>query len=193
MSVDAHRWVTAVLLDLSDGYGPNIGRTARAVLRELAEHHNAVTGRCSPSHARLARLVGLSDRQVRRALAELDAAGLIVWVEVPGRRCAYRFTTADLAAEVIHTPDMGDQGPRARPRTWVTATPDMGDQGPRSPMSYEPEEEPEGTARAAPGAATLTGGAVRYPSGELVPDHGDLLGPAAAMAAGLIPRRLRSP
>lgn len=188
MSVDAHRWVTAVLLDPPH----RIGRTARAVLRELAEHHNATTGRCSPSHARLAALVGVHPGNVRRALAELADVGLIDWAEVPGRRCAYRFATAELAAEVVHTPRAGAQGAGVGPRALARDTPRAGARGPRALARDEPEEEPERTAPGSTtGAATLTGGAGRYPNGEPVP-AGGLIGPAAAIAAGLVPLRVRS-
>lgn len=46
----------------------------RALLRRLSQD-----GRCDPSHDTLARDAGCSARTVRRALARLQAAGLLTW------------------------------------------------------------------------------------------------------------------
>ncbi|GGF38398.1 hypothetical protein GCM10011321_31650 [Youhaiella tibetensis] len=56
---------------------PGLSPSARRVAHQLIDHFNRETGRCDPSHGRLAGLCGLSERSVRRAVAELDATGLI--------------------------------------------------------------------------------------------------------------------
>jgi hypothetical protein len=55
---------------------PEIGSTAMAVYLVLAAHADD-DGRCWPSEATLARLVGCTDRTVRTSLKALEAAGLI--------------------------------------------------------------------------------------------------------------------
>lgn len=60
----------------------------RAVGAVLVERFNLRTGRCDPGIGDIASKTGLSDRSVRRALAELDARHLIVRVVHGGRRHA---------------------------------------------------------------------------------------------------------
>ena len=51
--------------------------TQKIVLLMLADRHNSDTGRCDPSHDRLASDCGLTRRSVMDQLAKLDKAGFI--------------------------------------------------------------------------------------------------------------------
>lgn len=56
---------------------PDLRSGAKLVMAVLIEHHNLKTGRCDPSAARIAEKAGLSARSVRRAVGELEVAGLV--------------------------------------------------------------------------------------------------------------------
>jgi hypothetical protein len=89
-------------------------------------------------HNRIAQLAGISDRQVRRALAELTESRVIaVEREKPGTPARYRINGFNVREDilrtpvsgVIETPDMGVRGQFATPDIGVrgvTETPDMG-------------------------------------------------------------------
>ncbi len=62
---------------------PGLRPSVRITLLCLAHHHNANTGRCDPSGALIATETGLKRDTVFRALAALEAAGLIR--HTPGR------------------------------------------------------------------------------------------------------------
>lgn len=62
--------------------GELLSCTAKIVGTRLALHHNIETGRCDPSLTELASGTGMSDRNVRRMLRELEQTG---WVRVQGR------------------------------------------------------------------------------------------------------------
>lgn len=63
---------------------PDLSPSTRLVLLALAEHvHDGVT--CFPGQARLAELCGVSDRQVRNLLHELQGRGLIAIEHRPGQ------------------------------------------------------------------------------------------------------------
>lgn len=61
-----------------------VGAT-RVVLLVLAEHANAQTGECWPSLPRIARRAGIHEVTARKAITELEAAGLIGVRRRPGR------------------------------------------------------------------------------------------------------------
>src|SRR5262245_17662161 len=58
-------------------YGPELGPLAIAVYVALARHADAVTGRCFPSHNRIAMQVGMSRRSVIRQIAKLALFELV--------------------------------------------------------------------------------------------------------------------
>lgn len=93
---------------------------ARRVLGQLIEHHNLRTGRCDPSVGRIAGILGLSDRSVRRALAQLEAGGLVARVIHGGQRHANAYRL-DFAAM-----DRMGLGGGAATRTLESADPDSG-------------------------------------------------------------------
>jgi DNA-binding MarR family transcriptional regulator len=66
-------------------HGQCIGRDARHVLVQLANHHNAKTGRCDPSQLGLAESTGMDKRTVQRRLADLVERGLVGRVVGGGR------------------------------------------------------------------------------------------------------------
>lgn len=72
-----------------------------------------------PGVSSLAGGAGLSVRQARRALRDLETAGVLLVEHRPGRPSAYR-ATPDMGVRT--TPDMGVRVPR----TFATRTPDMG-------------------------------------------------------------------
>ena len=55
----------------------NLTPTERLVALAICRHHNDKTGQCNPSQERLARLTGLTDRAVRKAVSSLRTKGLI--------------------------------------------------------------------------------------------------------------------
>lgn len=70
-------WICAVIGDANLSHG-----TVRVAVR-IAMHLNLKSGRCDPSHARVAAGTGLSRRMVMIAVASLEAAG---WLRRDGRR-----------------------------------------------------------------------------------------------------------
>ncbi|MFH0295672.1 helix-turn-helix domain-containing protein [Bradyrhizobium sp. 31Argb] len=62
--------------------GEVLSCTAKIVGTRLALHHNIETGRCDPSLTELASGTGMSDRNVRRMLRELEQTG---WARVQSR------------------------------------------------------------------------------------------------------------
>lgn len=63
---------------------PSLRDSDRRVGIALIEHFNRRTGRCDPSHARLARLLDLTPRTVVRSVKRLEAAGLFAKVRHGG-------------------------------------------------------------------------------------------------------------
>ena len=75
MSIDARKWAWRV---------PELLPSARLLLLALAEHvSDGAT--CFPGQFRLAAMCGISDRQVRSLLRELQARGLITVEHRPGQ------------------------------------------------------------------------------------------------------------
>jgi len=105
---------------------PGLRPAARRIGARLIEHHNLNSGRCDPSVAGMARQEGLSERSVRRALAQLEAAGLIGrHVHGSGRRNAYRIDWAALQRGAAAAENGAAPGPIAdRTRTLVSGNPD---------------------------------------------------------------------
>jgi Helix-turn-helix domain len=139
-----------------------VAGAAKAVLLVLADCLNDRTGRCDPSHAKLALFAGVDARTVRRACANLQECGLVNMIQRPGRPSQYELaigtkgntpdTTPDLKADKPRTPRPAPQsktpgtmpdhpGHHARPTPdMVSKTPDT---TPYKPL--EPEVQPEGT------------------------------------------------
>lgn len=74
----------------------------RYLMIELADHHNASTGRCDPSLARLADRTGLSTATVKRTLTALEDRGLIARERSNGAHRT-RYALA-LPAEAVDNP-----------------------------------------------------------------------------------------
>lgn len=60
---------------------PDLSPAARRVGLELLNHIDRRTGLAWPSEARMAEALGYDARTIRRGKAELDAAGLVSWVQ----------------------------------------------------------------------------------------------------------------
>lgn len=92
---------------------------ARLVGAWLVDRCNLQTGRCDPSQGRLAADTGLSERSVRRAIAELIAAGLVRSVVHGsyGHRNAYVIEWAALAA----ASEAGQSGRAPERSAWAGA------------------------------------------------------------------------
>ena len=105
---------------------PGLRPAARAIGGRIIEHFNLTSGRCDPSVAGMARQEGLSERSVRRALAELEAAGLIVRaVHGSGRRNAYRLHWDRLRAHAAAAENgSGAEQLPGQTRTPVSGNPD---------------------------------------------------------------------
>jgi len=97
---------------------------ARAVSAFLIDAYNLDSGRCDWPVAEIARSCGLVGRSVRRAVAELEGAGLVRRVVHGGKRHtnAYRLEFAamaslapDLAARKMNDPDSGAAATRTHP------------------------------------------------------------------------------
>ena len=83
-----------------DGFNraPGLRPTERQVGIELVGHFNKITGRCDPSEARLAILLGVSDRAIRQTKALLRKRELINWVSSgPNGSCQYEISWHVLA------------------------------------------------------------------------------------------------
>jgi hypothetical protein len=78
---------------------PKLTATARRLGIELVGHMNVLTFRCDPSEARLAFLLGVSERAIRQAKTELKKLGLISWRKTGDRQtCSYRVSFDRLSA-----------------------------------------------------------------------------------------------
>ncbi|WP_457936904.1 helix-turn-helix domain-containing protein [Mesorhizobium sp. 10J20-29] len=58
------------------GLAPGLSSAAKRVGAALLEHFNRKTGRCDPSVERLARLLGVDEKTIRRATKDLVAKGM---------------------------------------------------------------------------------------------------------------------
>jgi hypothetical protein len=78
---------------------------AKVVASRIALHHNIETGQCNPSMAMLVAGTGMSDRTVRRMLAELEQAA---WISVDRSR-GYHANSFDLRVPETLATDAGVQ------------------------------------------------------------------------------------
>lgn len=131
---------------------------ARRVLGQLIEHHNLRTGRCDPSVGRMAGLVGLSARSVRRAIAQLEAAGLVARLIHGGQRHAnaYRLDFDAMArlglvggTRQVVPAKMNDADSGTVTRTRESADPDSRVRQ-NLPRNLKPSEHQEKPVRARP-------------------------------------------
>ena len=79
MSLDALTWARAQRV------GNPLGK---AVLINLADHHNAKTGQCNPSEQTIARETEMGESTVRKHVRTLEAGGWLAIVK-QGRNNAY--------------------------------------------------------------------------------------------------------
>ncbi|MYH37353.1 MAG: helix-turn-helix domain-containing protein [Rhodospirillaceae bacterium] len=131
----------------------------RSVLLALAGFADQHGRNAYPSVARLAEITRLSERQVRRHLAEARRLGLIEMIRAGGgdrrQTTVYAFNLealADCRTPDIHdrgdmhdTPDMGDRHPChgcPSPLTWATVTPDIHDRESVNEPSMNPSLSP---------------------------------------------------
>lgn len=98
------RRATRAQLTAPGSYGPaphdvlartDITPAAKLVYFALLDHLGRIGTLVYPGEPRLARMTGLTTRSVRRALRQLEAAGLIVTHPHPGRTPARSFTPTD--------------------------------------------------------------------------------------------------
>jgi hypothetical protein len=100
---------------------PDLSTGARLLLVYLADHFNEDEGAAWPSQARLARLMGCTDRAVRKWLDELQAAQLVRVhrADREGKSNLYRMTTPERGSGVPGTrfrptPERGSADPGTR-------------------------------------------------------------------------------
>lgn len=60
-------------------YAPGHSSIDRTVAALILDHFNKKTGQCDPSNGRLATILGIDERTVRRATAELCGDGRLFW------------------------------------------------------------------------------------------------------------------
>lgn len=117
--------------------------TRKAVLYALADRHNADTGRCDPSPAKIAKDTELSESSVKKALRELAADGIIQSIrrkreDGSSRTNLYRFPALDGEGATS-----AGGGGESEPLEGATGAPGRGRQ-PTPNQNLEPEVEPEG-------------------------------------------------
>lgn len=77
--------VNTLAAHLAISLHPDLSGSDKRVASAIIEHFNRKTGRCDPSIGRLAKLLGLPDKTIRRATAKLHGLGLIVKASHGGR------------------------------------------------------------------------------------------------------------
>ena len=147
MSLDALTWARA----------QRVGNPHRkAVLMNLADHHNGETGLCNPSQATIQTETEVSERAVRRHLAELAASGFVSrerlgrhdeytfpassGLKTPAPRAGIQRPDTGTTCRYIPAPVAGTPAPVAGTPAPVAGTP--------APRAAQPEE-PELTGREA--------------------------------------------
>ncbi|QIT54104.1 helix-turn-helix domain-containing protein [Aquisalimonas sp. 2447] len=146
MSLQATRWAWA----------QELPATAKLVLLALAECVNGRDGQgaCYPGQGRIAAMCGISDRQVRNVLRDLEYRGLVETVHRPGTGRGRRSNVYRLVCAGNRKPASGSEVPDAREQTEtqfrkpISSCPGGNRKqtsgGNRKPISGEPEE---GTGR----------------------------------------------
>lgn len=109
---------------------PDLSAIARRVGIELLNHADRETGEAWPSEARLATALGITDRSIRRAKAELAALGLLTWqrrgTSKQGRTNLYRLAwerLLSLAATIKARVQAAAKAARNRFKPRPTASP----------------------------------------------------------------------
>lgn len=97
---------------------PDLDVQERLLLVILADHFNDQEGAAWPSQQRIAKIMGISDRQVRRIQVQLLNKEYLEVEQRSGQSNLYRMRTPDTG--VLPTPDV-DVLP---PRTYMSYTPD---------------------------------------------------------------------
>ena len=100
---DRDEWIKLMLAVDSDTLSP----THKIVAARIAFHYNIETGRCDPSLPTLANGTGMSERNVRRMINEIEDAGwLIAEKSRGGRRHGDEYNTSSfvLSTPVTRTP-----------------------------------------------------------------------------------------
>lgn len=109
--------------------------SSRWVLLVIAEHANIQSGECWPSEARIAQRAGLHPATVKRAIGELEQAGLIAVQRAPGRTNRYLLCVdpAPSAKAIDRAHDAPSKGQSlGAPRPYTGRTP------PRHPAHLSP-------------------------------------------------------
>lgn len=119
--------------------------TQKLVLLSLADHHNAKTGQCNPSIARIADRTGLGRRTIVRALAGLGDADLVQKEKRTGKRSNYILTGVTVAP---HQCQIGTTPVPEWHHTSATAA---------HGTSKEQGKNPKGTGKAKPKVAMIEG------------------------------------
>lgn len=99
---DRDEWIKLLLATDADA----LSCTAKIVAARVALHHNIETGQCNPSLGLLAAGTGMSDRNVRRMLRELEQKGWMRINQSRGRHShSFEFLSPTLSAETGLNPD----------------------------------------------------------------------------------------
>ena len=110
----------------------NLSQGALKVGMALVWHFNTKTGRCDPSHKRLAEETGQTDRSVRRAIGELIGCGLVTQSRHGGGAFTNAYAIQWARLRKLYSAWLSEHGLAANtpdadvlpPRTPVSATPD---------------------------------------------------------------------
>jgi DNA-binding MarR family transcriptional regulator len=81
-----HHWADNEVLDL---HGRELGPYGYAIYMALARHANNSTGKCTKTHGDIARIFGVSNDTVQRAIAKLMELNLITREDRPGYASSY--------------------------------------------------------------------------------------------------------
>lgn len=122
---------------------PGLSLVAKVIASRILDHHNSLTGQCSPSYETLARGAGLERRSAIRAVKELEVAGWLRVQRVTGGapEAAKGFVTNEFVLD-FSRPDRGsppvsgetlppgDQ-PDTPPGDWLDTPPSVSPDTPR--------------------------------------------------------------
>jgi len=99
---DRDDWIKAIVAVDCEEISP----TAKIVAIRIALHHNVESGQCNPSLPAVALGTGMSERNVRRMLNELEEAGWLIVHKSRGGRCSldiYNSHTFELSVPLTRT------------------------------------------------------------------------------------------